>query len=277
MDNNPSWFDRSIYIPSPSADYWKLMIGKRIYLREFVNGKTNRKYTQKIGMLRFNDLIRITAEQSHPTLSPEQSFIRNISSTPKLKPAFVLRQLDIEHLAHWSDQSPEFTEQRNTAKELFKNMLQTNHKRLKRTAVDLQPNAEIWQEYDRIRNSEITEFPDWMNRFATKEYTPIMVNLSKPLNEIMKDIAIIKKTYDTQGKLLRDLEKEFRTWHKFGLLAYFDLKLWSKISGNRIPNSEIYRLIWPPEKQPSLSEETLKKTTTRYIRKVFTEATLNKL
>lgn len=277
MDNNPSWFDRSIYIPSPSADYWKLMISKRLYLRAFVNGKTGRKYTQKIGMNRFNNLIRLTAEQSRTPLSPEQSLIRNFNSSPNLKPAFVLRQLDIEHLALWSDQSPEFTEQSKTAKELFKSMLPTNRKRLKITGVDLQPTAEIWREYDRIRNSEITEFPDWKNRFATNGHTPIMVNLSKPLNEIMKDIAIIKRTYDTQGKLLRDLEKEFRTWHKFGLLAYFDLKLWSKISGNRISNGELYRLIWPPEKQPSLSEETLKKTTTRYMRKVFTETTLHKL
>ena len=228
-------------------------------------------------MLRFNDLIRITAEQSLPTLSPEQSFIRNLSSIPKLKPAFVLRQLDIEHLALWSDQSPEFTKKSKAAKELFESMLPTNRKRLKATGLDLKPTAEIWRECDRIRNSEITEFPDWKNDLFTKGHTPIMVNLSKPLNEIMKDIATIKKRYDTQGKLLKDLEKEFRTWHKFGLLAYFDLKLWSKISGNRIPNREIFRLIWPPEKQPSLSEETLKKTTTRYMRKVFTETTLNKL
>lgn len=277
MNENQSWFDRSIYIPSDSADYWRLMISKRIILRNIVNGTTNRKYTQKIAINRFNDLIRLTAEQSRPTLSPQQSLIRILSSIPYLKSAFVLRQLDIEHLALWADRSPEFTEQRNTAKVLFKSMLPSNRKRLKKTGVDLRPSAEIWQEFNRIKNSEITEYPGWKNHFDTKGHTPIMVNLSKPINEIMKDITTIKKRFDTQGKLLRDLEKEFRTWHKFGLLAYFDLKLWSKISGNRIPNSEIYRLIWSPEKQPSLSEETLKKTTTRYMRKVFTETTLNKL
>lgn len=249
------------------------MISKRLHLRAFVDGTSGRKYTTRAGLNRFSDLILITREQSHSDLSPEQTFLRGLSNIPALNPAFVLRLLDLEYLTHWSDRSSEFQATLSTSKSLFNSM------RKKRTKDDAEARSktEIWEEYHQLRNTKITDFPEWQNPFFTEAHTPLMVNLAKPLDEIMKEISLLKKEHTAKGKLLKDMEKEFRTWHKFRLFAYFDLKLWAKITGNRLSNSEIFKLIWQPEKQPFISEETLKKTTSRYMKKVFSETTLYRL
>ncbi len=324
MSNEPKWFDRSIYIPSHSPEYWRVMISARIYLQKFVNGETGRKFNKAAALRRFDNLIRTTAGQAAAELSPEDDFRRTLSKVSNPKAAFVMRQMDIEHLLAWSETSPDYQstsysvqalskemhpnrspEYKDSVKQLVKicrtlvapidggetqivepdltAVAEQLNRAIHKLVVNMGPSRpfsetkNVLAKMRPLQEKEITDFTDWRGDVRNNGHMPVMINLSKPINEIMKDVSLIKKKHDNKGRLLKNIEKEFRAWHKYGVFPYFDLKLWAKISGYRLSNADLLKLIWPPEKQDLYSEETFKRTTSRYVKKVFSASTLNKL
>lgn len=72
------------------------------------------------------------------------------------------------------------------------------------------------------------------------------------LKQKRKDIA------DTEGAKKRFNENDFKEWHALRVMAYIDLKIWSKITENDLTNNQIGQLVFPDEFDVDVTERVRK-------------------
>ena len=201
-------------------------------------------------------IIHTTREQSIANLDTGAQFLRDVhaSSEPA---AFLFRSMDIKYIALFARNSKSYRMEKDQLNEVA--------------------DEDYLTELVKLNNKPITGYSDWKDYTNQGNNLPIMINPSKPLSDIVKEIRTIKNEHNTEIKILKDIQKEFRIWNKYGVLPYFDLKIWSKLTGHHITNDDIHELIWPAADKPFMSQETIKKTTSRYIKKIFTQSLLDRL
>jgi hypothetical protein len=106
-----------------------------------------------------------------------------------------------------------------------------------------------------------------------------MLDISKSDNAILAELRKIRKSHKAQSSHSPDkkphsiLSVEIQKWIEYGVLPYFDIRLFERISGETITYSEIADMIWPPATFPEMLEldltERLKKTTSQYCKDIF--------
>jgi hypothetical protein len=299
MINGFDWFDRSIYQKRYDLEYWRQMIEIRLScLRLLQSPKAGSANWVSRAIHQHKEVLEVTAFDERSTKTNDATALRlslkrKMSQLPSLPPAFVLRLCDLRDYSAWSQRSKGPLQALELQKAHSQNMRAVMQQRGSKLKIVKKPHqinsVEEIREMLRQVNQAITNFPEYEYLWGLAGYAPLMVNLDKPDEEILEAIrsvrAIIKRPslapHEAKTKFHSDLEQEIGKWIKFGVLPYFDLKFYSKISGKRITNPEIAKKIWYSKKHSHQEvlemEERLKKTTATYYRKVFTQATLNRL
>ncbi len=230
------------------------MISLRLELNEDISRNSASPKSSSNLKSKFLHVIHFTREQSSKSLDPGAAFFRSLhaSSEPS---AFIMRNGDLTRLQLFA----KLSEERNSD----------------RAKLEEVSDVESLQETLKMDQQPITKYEDLKLLFDS--HIPIMLNPSRPISEICLAIKEIKNQFDKDIKLRADLSEELKIWSKYGLLPYFDLKAWARITGQRLRNQDIHELIWPPGHSLDMSEEAIKKTTSRYFRKVFSISMLKKL
>lgn len=230
------------------------MISLRLELNEDIRLNSASPKSSSNLESKFLHVLHFTREQSSKSLDPGAEFFRSLHAYSE-PCAFIMRNGDLTRLQLFAKHSEE-----------------RNSDRAKLAGVS---DEEILQETVKVNQTPITKYKDLKNLLDS--HIPIMLNPSRPISEIYEAIKEIKSQFDQDIKLRADLSDEFKIWSKYGLLPYFDLKAWARITGQRLRNQDIHELIWPPGQSLDMSEEAIKKTTSRYFRKVFSRSMLKKL
>jgi hypothetical protein len=276
------WFNRSHYMHCHDPDYWRVMISCRLTLKHSiaVHGLTDYPYARRRPSSAFEEVVEKTTKLALQPDSPQANLYKALQALNEMDSVLPMRIVDLEHLKNWSSFSPDY---QRAIKDINK---YTNkwHPKLSDTRKDLKkspPKGDRRKEfhvYDELRKCTITQFSSHENDFDSSGYLPVMVNPHKSVAEITRDIKKLKQTLTPSERLLSNQNKEFDKWHEYGVLPYFDLKHWSKLSGIRLTNKQIGELIWPSTEYLDLdADERIKKTTTRFVRKVISDSTLKTL
>ncbi len=276
VKNRPDWFDRRMYFPCEDPIYWRLMISSRLHLLNLEKGSKSAHDLEK-AKSRFRFLIETTKNQAKSNLDHMDRLQRSLANALAKPSVFPMRYSDLEHLSRWSASSTEYQSLKSKIESLKRDGKPHYWRQRKNAGVETRNLSDISIEFLSLRKTPLTSIDDIHDRFETPAHTPVLMNLSKPLDELMADIRELKAKTDDAGRLLKDLKKEFKSWHKFGVLPYFDLRIWGRLYRVRITNQEIQDLIWPPEGGRYINEEVLKKTTSKYVKKVISKSTLDKL
>jgi Family of unknown function (DUF6387) len=288
------WFDRSIYQKRYDLEYWRQMISDRIWCKQLLD---SRSISSKAWVTEAEN--RLSETRSHTSFRGddtqkgfqfiELNFRRAICQPEAQQPAFPLRLNDLADYFSLAKRSPNASGALSKYGAYKENLTQgpVRFDGLLITHMKPQPSyeKEEFEETHPFWTQPLTTFPEYESLPYLHGYVPLMVNLDKPDKDILDSLKSLRvglsplsSTKKRAKKTLqKDINKEINKWEEFGVLAYFDLKFSSKISGKRITNDQIYNLIWPIEQYQNAPYERIKKTTIRYFNKIFTQETLNRL
>lgn len=275
------WFNLDYYIPSNDRGYWKLMISKRVSLQNYYLRTINSGKPLKSVRHRFNDLIRITEQQANNFNSDEAKRHRTLTNIFN-EPARVMNTYDLRHLAKWINKSEEFKSDQYKFNEWNKSSLsRANNKNIDPDIENNNIDAYFIENNKmfELNQKELTEYKGWEDGLITEWKTPVMIDLNKDIKEIISQIKEIKERLSKKIEPIKDLDKLFSRWSRFGVLPYFDLKLWCKIERRRLTDQKIADLIFPVESFQNIADPRLRihKTTKKYCLDAMTKNTVQKL
>lgn len=131
----------------------------------------------------------------------------------------------------------------------------------------------------------IYSYEDWMDEPVDdltahkNDMLNVTVNLAvsdKVLAEQFKKLLEERRTHlkSVGGSIDSKQKLDFEGWVKFGVLPYFDLTLWAKSQGQKIPNRVMADAIFLAGEG---GEEVVRKTTKKIVEEMLTEAFLEQL
>jgi hypothetical protein len=240
-----SWFDLAIYSKTLDQEYWQAMIALRVQILQdnHVFGSANIRH-------HFDRLIAQTANFKHGTSGNSYIDLITGSHLPKAHPSAVLMtKSDFVDIAFYLSL----------------------------------PEINISNAWQLANKTPLTDLANYADTVDHPGYTPVMLNLNKPIQRITEDILQLQKKRNkkpkgskSRSRLHSDLKVEFKKWAEYGLLPFFDLRFFSEITGKRISKRKLGELIWPPTEFPEIEdpEDRIKQYTEPFYEKVFTPETL---
>lgn len=252
-----AWFDLGIYQDTNEISYWENMVSIRMALSSGTSG-----YTKDQCLEKFERLIAYTARLADPItykkyIDRTRSFevpIPESQASATLMTIEDLRELaffhHIDKLEPFCLDFSEFIWNSNHSKEFLTPLC----------------------DRDKHRDTELKP-----------GYTPMMINLNKPVEQIVRDLKKIIKQRNriptstkSRARLHRDLRKEVEKWGLYGLLPYFDIKFYCELTDQIVSKRELGELIWPINLFPDIGdpEDRIKQYTEPFFDKVFTPETL---
>jgi len=91
------------------------------------------------------------------------------------------------------------------------------------------------------------------------------VNASLPTHSRYKAVDLPNRPFD---------ERAFSNWYLYRVLPYYDLFTWSKLANVKLTNEEASLMLWP---DGFGNDETIRKTTKKYVATTISWSTLNRL
>lgn len=290
------WFDRAIYQKRHDIKYWHQMISDRIHLLKFVEEKDlSNPQVLRAANYRLQNVLENTAfksSESEPKSyrTSHMAYKRSLAQPAALPPAILMRVCDLEDLIARADKDPGVAAVRLTWK-LFhkKSSSKIVYRNGKRAFVKLsqkQPGNRIneFKAVQAVSETPLVDLSGFHHWPRMEGYAPLLINLEMPEKDIIKAIRQVQKARrnkaDPSAKkisaLRQDITKEIGRWISYGILPYFDLKIYCRINNRRLTQPKMIKLIWPDPKGPDKTE-IFKSQTIPYAKSIFRESTLARL
>lgn len=234
----PTWFLIDEYPYSPNSKYWASMIDSRMRIREKLEAGSDCR-------LEIRRLLQ-------GTYSGEPYSIYGA-----WEPVMYLQHQHLRTLRNFAENSEEFHEREEVAFNLLDARLDGDDNshdfmKVEMTTVDVHEGL----------SSEL------------HGYTPLLVDFSQDRASIIESLDRLIQQNDELPKNKLG-EKEFRLWHKYKVLPYFDLVNFSPAFGRKFSDKDISSLFWPEEDLDPA--ERLSKTTKKYLKRMFSKKTIRRL